>query len=260
MEANEKDRRKGLIATIVVHVAMLLLFIFFGITKMIPPPEEGIAINFGYEDDGSGNTTQAAPVQPQTKPQEVPQETTEQVDKVVTQESVDAPSVSEEKPKPKTQPTEKPKEKVEEAPKPSNQLQNIINRTRTGQGEGEGETKGGGDQGDPDGDRNSPSREGGGAGGSGDYRLGGRKALDRPKPTYDCAEEGRVVVKVWVDRGGRVINAIPGEKIPGGPATTTSSSCLFNRAKDAAMRTTWQGDPTAPDNQVGFIIYNFQKT
>lgn len=264
MSTSEKEnKRKGLIATIAVHVAMVLMFIFFGITKMIPPPEDGIAINFGYEEDGSGTNEQAAPQQPQTRPQEMPQETTEQIDKVVTQESVDAPSVHEEKPKPKTQPTEKPVDKTRELTEAEKRLEAMKNKDKesaqSGQGQGEGETTGGGDQGDPNGDRNSQNREGGGAGGTGDYRLGGRKALERPKPVYDCAEEGRVVVKIWVDRQGRVINATPGEKIPAGPASTTTITCLYNRAKEAAMRTTWQPDANAPDNQVGYIIYNFQK-
>jgi hypothetical protein len=68
------------------------------------------------------------------------------------------------------------------------------------------------------------------------------------------------VVKIYVNREGKVTRAIPGEKVPKGPATTTTSSCLFEKAKAAAMRTTWQGDSDAPATQIGFIIYNFQKS
>lgn len=255
-----KNKKNGLIATIIYHVALVVLFLFAGLTYLDPPPEEGIAINFGYEDDGSGNTTQSAPQQQQQAQQ--PEETAEEIEEdVVTQESVDAPNVTNEKvEKPAQEPVEKPKE--EPKPKPDPRLQGALDKTKNqeGQGSGEGETTGGGDQSDPNGDRNSPNRTGnGGIGNSGDYRLGGRQALERPKPTYDCADEGRVVVKVYVNRSGKVVNAIPGEKIANGPASTTSSTCLYDRARSAAMRTTWQGDSNAPDMQVGYIIYNFTK-
>jgi outer membrane biosynthesis protein TonB len=254
-ESNPNDNRRGLIATVLFHVALVLLFIFYGLTYQDPPPEDGIAINFGYEDDGSGTTTQSAPQESQ------PQAAQPIEEEIATQEMVEAPSVNTEKPKEK--PVEKPIEKPKEEQKPDSRLQGALDKTKnqTGDGQGEGETTGGGDQGDPNGDRNSPNRTGtGGTGNTGDYRLGGRKALARPKPIYDCPEEGRVVVKVYVDRTGKVVNAIAGEKIPpDGPASTTSSSCLYERARSAAMRTTWQGEASAPDMQVGYIIYNFQK-
>lgn len=75
MSTPEKNKRRGLIATIFYHVALVLLFIFFGLTYQDPPPEDGIAINFGYEEDGSGNTTQSAPAQTQQQTQEVTEST-----------------------------------------------------------------------------------------------------------------------------------------------------------------------------------------
>ena len=262
MQNEQKNKRKGLIATILYHVALILIFLFAGLTYQDPPPEDGIAINFGYEDDGSGNTTQSAPQQPQPQQEEVQQETAEQIDEdVATQEVEEAPNVTNEKTEPKKEkPEDEPKKEPE--PQPDSRLQNALDKTKNqkGQGEGEGETEGGNDQGDPNGDRNSPNRNGnGGIGNSGDYRLGNRKALSRPKPIYDCPAEGRVVVKVYVNRTGKVVNAIAGEKIADGPSSTTSSSCLYERARSAAMRTTWQGDPSAPDMQIGYIIYNFKK-
>ena len=63
----------------------------------------------------------------------------------------------------------------------------------------------------------------GGGGGNGNYRLGNRKALDTPKPKYQCDDEGRVVVKIYVDRRGIVTRATPGERVTNGPGTTTAS-------------------------------------
>ncbi len=252
----DRDKRRGQIGTTVFHVALLILFLFIGLGYQDPPPEDGIEINFGYDDVGGGNTSSAQMQQPQTQPQQTTESTTTtDIQDVVTQQSVDAPSVTTDEPS-----TSEPQEEVEPDPTPSDRLSSALQSTRNGQETGEGETEGGGDQGDPNGDPNSDSRTGtGGSGGSGNYRLGNRNALERPRPDYDCTDEGRVVVKVYVDRSGRVTRAIPGEAIANGPATNTFSSCLFEEAKQTALRTKWQGDPNAPEEQVGYIIYNFQK-
>jgi len=92
----------------------------------------------------------------------------------------------------------------------------------------------------------------GGDGSGGNYKLGNRKALNRPKPTYDCNEEGKVVVSISVDRAGRVFAAQAGIK-----GTTNSAPCLLNRAKEAALKTKFNADSKAPEKQVGAIIYNF---
>ena len=89
--------------------------------------------------------------------------------------------------------------------------------------------------------------------------MGGRNALAKPKPKYICDEDGRVVVRVYVDRNGKVLNAIAGDAITNGPASTTSADCLLSKAKEAALKTTWQPDPNAKEQQIGYIIYNFEK-
>ena len=261
MEKDKKNKRKGLIATIIYHVLLVLAFVFLGLTYQDPPPEDGIAINFGYEDDGSGNTTQSNP-EPTQPQQEQVEETAEQIDEnVVTQEVEDAPNVTNEKVDIKK---ENPKEEPKEEPVPVNENADRFNKIKNskdvGQGEGEGKTEGGTDQGDRNGDPNSPNRDGnGGIGNSGDYRLGTRKALQKPKPDYDCEAQGRVVVKVKVDRTGKTISAEPGVNIPNGPKSQTGDPCLLKEAKQAALKTTWQGDPSATEWQVGYIIYNFTK-
>jgi hypothetical protein len=99
----------------------------------------------------------------------------------------------------------------------------------------------------------SPLSGSGSGSGSGDYRLGNRSAVSRPKPVYSCEDEGRVVVKVYVDRNGKVLSAEPGAS-----GSTTASTCLFERAQEAAMRTIWTADPNAPQTQVGTVIYRFE--
>jgi periplasmic protein TonB len=267
---DKQDQRNSKIVTALFHILLLFLFFFVGLQYMDPPPEDGIAINFGYDADGFGNSesapTETAVTQP--NPQTQQQETTDSPDEeVITQEVEEAPAIAKptptttpKKPEP-TKPVEAPKPtETKPDPKPSNALSSALKSSQSGKGAGEGETQGGGDQGDPNGDPNSTSREGaGGTGSGGNYRLGNRQALQRPKPEYDCPAQGRVVVAVYVNREGVVVEAVPGERVPNGPSSNTSNQCLFDKARDAALKTRWQGDPNAVERQKGYIIYDFSK-
>ncbi len=253
----ERDQRKrqtvGWVMTALVHAVLLVVFYFFGLTYQDPPPEEGISLDFGYEEQGFGQTEQTA-IQP------VPPTPSDPTDASAVTQDVEATDVSVDD-KPKTKPVERPKptetKPVEPTkPQPSNQLSSRLNKLKTtGTGNGSGTTSGGGNQGNPNG---TPNGGAGGSGmgtqGTGDYRLGNRGATSRPLPVYDCEDEGRVVVKVYVDRNGNVVSAEPGA-----PNSTTASTCLFERAKQAALRTKWAPDPDAMETQVGTIIYRFEK-
>jgi outer membrane biosynthesis protein TonB len=279
---NNKDKRKGLLTTILVHALLLVLFLFVGLSYLDPKPEDGIVINFGNSATGMGQQADGAqstrtppqPAEETSPPTETtsPSEATETP--LATQNTVDAPAVQakpktsknpqEEKKPVETSPT-KPTEQQPETkpePEPSDALKQLLQTTQDSKAGGEGVTQGAGDQGDPDGDKNSPNRSGnggGGNGGGGNYLLGGRQALQKPKPNYPCSDQGRVVVKIYVNQNGAVTRAIPGERVPGGSATTTTSSCLYSEAKTAALKTTWQSKADAPDLQIGYIIYNFRK-
>ncbi|RUA11308.1 MAG: energy transducer TonB [Flavobacteriia bacterium] len=118
---------------------------------------------------------------------------------------------------------------------------------------GEGDDNKPGDKGKVTGDPNAKGYYGiGGNGSGGNYRLGNRKALAKPKPDYNCNEEGNVYVVILVDKNGRVISAKPGAK-----GTTNSAPCLLESAKKAALKTKFSADSNAPVKQVGLIIYNF---
>ena len=66
-------------------------------------------------------------------------------------------------------------------------------------------------------------------------------------------EEGVVVLKVIVNRSGKVIQAIA---ING----TIGSTCLINASKVAALRTKFEPKDDAPETQAGTITYNFKIT
>ncbi|WP_127844650.1 energy transducer TonB [Psychroflexus aestuariivivens] len=282
-----KHEKKSFVITSVIYILFFLLMFFFGLTYMDPPEERGIAVNFGTTDVGSGDVQPTEPIKtsPQQNtppPQEVEETSTEEVEEeVLTQDTEDAPVIEDEKEKEETpeEVTEKPEEetqekveKVEETkpdpepepkpdPKPDQSVTDAMESMMNGP-ENDGEAEGGegddnqaGDKGDPDGDPNAKNYYGTGKGldGDGNYRLGGRKALNKEKFVQKCDESGEVVVKIEVDRQGNVIRATPGVK-----GTTNSSSCLTEPAKRAALATKFNSDPDAPSRQIGFITYVFK--
>ena len=48
----QRNKNKAKVWTVIVHILLMLWFAFYGLTYQDPPPEEGIAINFGYEETG----------------------------------------------------------------------------------------------------------------------------------------------------------------------------------------------------------------
>lgn len=263
-----KHEKKSFAITVVIHILLILLLLFFGFTYLDPPPESGIAINFGTSEVGSGIE------QPVEKIKSAPQKASSKVtpvetsikEEVVTQEVEEAPVVEKKKEDPVVQKTQEPVKKVEEPakkpdPKPDKSTTDALSSILNGP-ESDGKASGGegndqlaGDKGSPDGDPNAKSYYGSGMGldGDGNYRLGGRKALNKEKFVQDCNESGVVVVQIEVDRSGRVVRATPGLK-----GTTNNAACLMDPAKRAALATRFNSDSNAPAKQVGTIIYNFK--
>ncbi|WP_424495147.1 energy transducer TonB [Salinimicrobium sp. GXAS 041] len=264
-----KHEKRSFAITATLHVLLILLLLFFGFTYLDPPPESGIAINFGTSEVGSGNNQPTEPVQSapqQSRPEVTPVESTIQED-VVTSEIAEAPVIEKkEKRKPVEQTPEpvkeQPKEPVKKPdPKPQKSTTDALSSVLNGP-ESDGRATGGegndnlaGDKGSPDGDPDAAAYYGNGLGldGDGNYRLGGRRALNKEKFVQDCNESGLVVVQIEVDRNGQVIRATPGVK-----GTTNNAACLLDPARRAAMATRFNSDDKAPAKQVGTIIYNFK--
>ena len=83
------------------------------------------------------------------------------------------------------------------------------------------------------------------------YRLDGRKARHLSIPAYLCYGGGDVVVIINVDQAGRVVGAKVNE------AGTTGDGCMKREAVKAAKLSRFSGSQTAPDPQVGEIVYRF---
>ena len=243
-----------------LFVIMLILFTFLGLTYMDPPPENGIAVNFGNSDTGSGDVQ---PIEPPKAAEEIPQSQPEASQEQILTQDADAPitATKTEKPKKDTKPT--PETKPVETPKKT--VNSALDRIKNAKkAEGEGKTShgddadGNGDKGNPNGSLYANSFYGSGTGdgtgtgkGTG-WGLAGRKLAGNSKKVQDCNESGKVVVKIWVNNQGNVIRA---ERAQG---TTNTNPCLVNPALETAKTFKWQADPNAPETQIGFVVVNFQ--
>lgn len=254
MANSKKHKRKGLYGTLLFHALLLLSFMFMGLTYTIPPPpEEGISINFGFDDFGGGDIQPEELVSKQQESVESVEEvnTTDIID-THTQTTENAPAIkTEEKPKNEI-PIEKVKEK--EMPQPKLNTKALYPGKKTNPSKSEGETIGNGDKGSEDGDPNVSSHTGAGSGTNGiAFNLGGRTVTELKKPVYESQAQGTVVVTIRVNRHGKVVNATPGAK-----GSTTTSGYLYARAKEAALQTTFDAKANAPEVQIGIIVYNFR--
>jgi len=119
----------------------------------------------------------------------------------------------------------------------------------------EGDDNRAGDKGQPGGDPYATSYYGspGSGNGTGGYGLKGRTLVNKGQEKQNCNEAGRVVVKIVVDRNGKVISATPGVK-----GTTNNSPCLLEPARKTAFLHKWNLDSGAPNQQVGFVVVNFK--
>ncbi|RIV71936.1 energy transducer TonB [Flagellimonas aequoris] len=283
-----RHKKKSFTLTTLLLSGLLLLLFYIGLTYLDPPIENGIAVNFGTMDFGSGE------VQPKEKvksePKEVVSEPVEQVEPVKPQEVVaeEAPvekvltSNDEESIKIKQQ--QEAKRKADEAAEKAKvEAERIAKEKRDaeekqrqeqeakkknidaligGIGKSDGTSTGSegddnkpGDKGNPDGDPYAPTYYGApgvGNGGSG-YGLSGRTLSNQGKVSQECNEEGVVWVRITVDRSGKVIKAEPGVK-----GTTNNSPCLLEPARKTALLYKWNSDSKAPAQQIGFVVINFK--
>lgn len=271
------NKAKGIAATVLFHILMVLLLMMFGFNIPFPlPAEEGIIINFGNSDEGMGLEEPAIGEQAISNPAGYP--TMQEDESPLTQDYEEAPALpvkKEESKKKVAEPTEKTNpasstDKVApsttaatpEVEKPREANAKALfpgQKINGGQAGGEGVTGKPGNQGSLEGSASSTNRTGGATGGGGDGQngiitnLNGRSALLLPKPDYPKQKEGRVVVEVTVDNHGNVTKAIAGIK-----GSTTLDTDLLKAAEKAALSAKFDVSSNAPSFQVGTITYIFR--
>ena len=248
MDSNKKkDKGIAVAGTIVVHaLAVLILFLMAFRTPLPLPGEEGVEVDLGMMNQGMGNIQPDKPaVQQAAAPQPKQVKSKEEN---LTQNDDEAPAL--EKPKAKKPKEEKPVEQ----PQPKVNQRALFKGGETSQAGGsEGITGQPGDQGNPNGIRDVHQYDGNGGQGNGPgYSLGGRGAKSLHRPSDDFSEEGTIVVDIWVNREGKVVRAEIATK-----GTDIINATMREKAKQAALRSIFVADPTAPEEQKGTITYHF---
>ena len=265
-----KHKRKSAAITAIILLLLLFAIFNYGMRYLDPPKEYGLAINFGGVNVGNGEpvektkkTATAEVVEKQEVVEEEVKETPKETikEEVITADSSEeVPVVEKQKEVPKPVKKEIKKETPKEIPKPkpsketTDALNSLLNGNASdGNPKGEGDDEKEGVKGSVKGDSNANKYYGNtGSGSGGNYNLAGRKALSKPIEQPECQEEGIVVVRITVDKNGKVITAIAGVK-----GSTNTAACLLKPAKQAALKTTWNADNKAPSKQTGTIIYKF---
>ncbi len=281
-----KERKQGLVISAIAHVILALLIIFVTFRVKIPEPvEEGLLVNFGFDETGSGLFEPAPePVSPPPPPESAGEQGSEEA--LLTQDFEEAVEAEKKEPSPeelkrqaearaaeirrqieaeaerkRIEQEEAEKRKREEEQRRIDQARAraqgaFSNAGNVGtSGQNQGVAGGQGNQGVQSGTPDAPNYgPGGGQGTEGiSFDLGGRKARSLIKPPYDLQKEGVVVVAITVDRNGRVTDATPGIK-----GSTTLDGDLLKLAKDAALKTTFESSNNAPVIQKGTITYDFR--
>lgn len=267
-------------------VLLFLSFFFVGMQYMDPPEELGIEVNFGTSNTGSGNVQPLKPIKSVVQ-QETPKEkevikeetqtketkenaTSEDVATQETEESIRIRKEAEAKRKIQKEADRKAKAKREaeqrkkaeadrikrEQEAKKHNLDNLmggLNKSDGTDSGGEGDDNTSGDKGQIDGNPYANSYFGGGSGNGSGYGLKGRSKISFTKEIQNCNEEGTVVVKIEVNKQGKVIKATPGVK-----GSTNTASCLMGPARKTALSYRFNADAKAPTKQIGFIVINFR--
>ena len=251
----------------------------------VPPIDEGIEVNLGNSDLGSGTDQPFEPGPPAPNNQQAyvppaPVVAKEEAAKDIETDDKDedAPIIKKppvvkkdatrvpEKEVVKSKPVAKPQPEAPPAPpvkKPKAQMKGVSG-TGSGGNEADSYKKGGsegvaggkGDQGRPGGNPDSKNYTGGGTGNAG-IRIGsglsGRGIAKAYSYQDDFNENATVAVDVRIDKSGNVISAT--YQLRG---STTSESYFKEKAVEIVKKSKFTSAPNAPDEQTGTVLVNFK--
>jgi outer membrane biosynthesis protein TonB len=282
------------LTTLLLSVLLLVLF-YIGLSYMDPPIENGISVNFGTTDFGSGpvqpkekikseplNTPPVEPTVQEKVVEEVQEEVAEKekakeapAEKVLTQESEESIRIKQQQEtKRKAEATaqkaqaeadrvarekalaaEKAKQAQEAKKRELDALMGGLNKSDGTASGSEGNDTKAGDKGQPDGDPYATSYYGSPGAGSG---TGGYGLNGRT-----LVNKGKVPQEC--NEEGRVVVQIVVDRngrvisaTPGVKGTTNTAACLLEPAKKTAFMHQWNLDSNAPSQQVGFVVVNFK--
>lgn len=280
--------------TITGLVCGALIFLAFVISWTPPqhetaPLEEGIEVNLGNSDLGSGDIQPLLPGEPSAAEDEVNAPPKTQIPDVkegrepeTNDNDKEAPDVTIPKPaKPSPTPTLPKKENTAPSPRPNPKPVPVVNPEpkprqpkvlyKGGDGSGKGGNNsdawnngsnqgiagGKGDQGKPGGNPNSDSYTGNGGGGKSGVSisrgLSGRRISRFPSFEDEFNENAKVAVDVRVDRNGNVVSATYQPR-----GSTTSDAGMRNIALNKARQLKFNPNADGPETDIGTIVFNFK--
>lgn len=245
-----------------------LVISFFIIASRVEPDTGtgGIIVNYGTSEFGMGDDYMSieepstAPDANESSPDKVIMENTtsneansEVSDKsIATQDNEDAPEIiTKAKSSAKAPSVSQP---VKESKPVVNQNALYKGKKNDGSGKGDGTGTTAGNQGSTDGDPLSPDYgEGGSGNGAYNLDLKSRRFTNLSPPKDEGQKYGRVAVRIYVDKNGVVVNAIPGVK-----GTTLSDKAIWEKCRVAVLGSSLNKLESAPDVQIGVVMFNFK--
>lgn len=270
-----QNRRFGRLMSALIHLALLLLLLLPILTYPDPPPgAAGILVNLGLPDEGSGEENappaEATPAEnsppvpePEPQPKEVPvppQQPVKQPE-VLTTTDPEAIALKRKEEERKAEEAREAKERAaaeaakkaaeEKARKDAEEAQKTKDGIASLFGSGKGKTGTPGNQGDPNGDPDASKLEGISTGsGTVGGGLGDRGLVSSPRISDASQKQGTVVVRVCVDKTGKVIEAEFTQR-----GSTSPDPTLKRLAVENARQ--WRFAEGAVDKQCGTITYRF---
>lgn len=248
--ANKNKVIAGIVTAVVHAIIVVLLFILCFRTPLPLPGEAGVEVDMGMFAEVNEVASQQVN---ETTSQQVNETTSQHDEENILSEDEDVPMIEEVK-------DEKEAEEVKDVEEVEEEVLPVVNKRALFQVSPnnsdatitENSTNAEGDLGNPNGLKDIDRYDGlGGSGGGPAYDLGGRGAKSIASPSREFAEEGKVVVDIWVDKKGRVTRAEIGK------GTTVTDSNMRESARQAAMSSLFVEDKDASDIQKGTITYTF---
>ena len=278
----KNSRLQGIIGTVVIHLAVLLLLFFITIKGSRPEEEGGVPVMLGNTElaQGDSDPYTLTEVDVMDEQQEIVPEESSTPDiseqEMITQEQEETVVVKPQKKDPEKKTESKKKEvkkttekKLQKPVKTPEEIE-AEKKAAAEKAAAEEETEkiagafgkgshmgnkgsadaGKGLQGSSMGNGNVGKTNG--VGGLGSWDLNGRSLNGNlPVPVYNVQDEGRVVVTITVNPSGKVINTSINKR------TNTVSTALRRAAEDAARKARFN-TVEGVNNQTGTITYYFK--
>ena len=236
-----KNKYIGLATSLGIHGALLLAFFFLlAYTPPNPPlPSYGVELNFGLDDQGSGDVQNTGPTGNQATPSDQQQTETKEEQQPQHQENSEQAWTDQEKDNQLTDPNSetvvKAEAPVKDEKKPNTEIKNnkseteksnkssekqpevnskaLYNKSGAGNNNNGDDNGKVGDKGNPEGSLNAKAFYGnpgngnggpGGAGGGSYLELSGWAWDFKPKPKDESSENGRIVFEIKVNQDGEI--------------------------------------------------------